>query len=194
MTYQNQTTMLKYLKTTEKKEVNNYPYGRLKCTAFFSLEFNKDKGFRSVFQTIDPKTGRLNNPKKSTYGHLIVLTDNDGFVSHVHHSFNGVKEMNKATKFIGENFELFTTEQIEYFYIMVLAHIKVSMKAAVIYTNAKLDDLKPIFDAQIKTAVKGCNTKENLFNQLQIDEQAYEATKDPTFQPFQIKSTFTIGG
>jgi hypothetical protein len=45
----------------------NYPYGRLRTQAFFSVEFDSKKGFRSVFQTINPKTGRVNAPKKSTY-------------------------------------------------------------------------------------------------------------------------------
>lgn len=46
----------------------SYPYGRLRTQAFFSIEFHPKKGFRSVFQTIDPKNGRVNKPKKSTYG------------------------------------------------------------------------------------------------------------------------------
>lgn len=186
--------MTKFLKTTDKAQVNNYPYGRLKCTAFFGLEFDKKKGFRSTFQTINPKTNRLNAPKKSTYAHLIVLVDSDGFITSTHHSFNGVKELNKACKFIHENFELFTPEQIEYFYIMALAYSKVSMKAAVIYTGATLEALKPLFEPLIKAAVQGANTKENIFDLLVVDEDAYNATKDPDYEPFKIKETFTIGG
>lgn len=54
-------------KTDEKITVENYPYGRLQCKATFSLEFKEAKGYRTVRQTINPKTGRINNPKKSTY-------------------------------------------------------------------------------------------------------------------------------
>jgi hypothetical protein len=184
--------MKQYLKTTETATVNNYPYGRLQATVTFSLEFDKKKGFRTVFQSINPKNGRLNAPKKSTYGHLIVQTNTDGFISSEHHSFNGVKEMNKACKFIAENFDLFTPEQIEYFYIMALAYSKVSMKAAHIYTGASIEALKPIFEPAIKAAMEGCNTKANTFDKIVIDEQAYEATKDPNFEPF-VTTTFTIG-
>jgi hypothetical protein len=56
-----------YYHTTKKAIVDSYPYGRLRATAFFSLEFKKGKGFRSVFQTINPKNNRLNAPKYSTY-------------------------------------------------------------------------------------------------------------------------------
>ena len=41
-----------------KLTVESYPYGRLKTTAFFSVE-KTSKGYRTEFQTIDPKTGRI---------------------------------------------------------------------------------------------------------------------------------------
>lgn len=185
---------MNYLKTTEGAEVNNYPYGSLKCTAFFGLEFDKKKGFRSTFQTINPKTNRLNKPKKSTYSDLIVLTDTDGFIKSKYFSFNGVKQMNETCKFIHENFNLFTPEQIEYFYLMVITHTKVSIQAAHIYCNSPIEALKPIFEPAIKAAVQGANSKENIFDKIVIDEAAYEATKVPDYQPFKTTEIFVIGG
>ena len=70
--------MQNYIRTNEKIEVNNYPYGfKLKTTLFDYIEFDKKKGFRHCTQTINPKTGRLNNPKKSTYYALLVRYYNE---------------------------------------------------------------------------------------------------------------------
>ena len=48
--------------------VDDYPYGRkLRCRIRYWLESDPRKGFRFVSQTEDPRNGRWNNPKKSTY-------------------------------------------------------------------------------------------------------------------------------
>jgi hypothetical protein len=46
--------------------VADYPYGSLRCSIKFWLESNS-RGFRFCSQTINPKNGRVNAPKKSTY-------------------------------------------------------------------------------------------------------------------------------
>jgi hypothetical protein len=52
-------------------EVDDYPYGRnLRCKIRYWLESSPNKGYRFVSQTQDPRTGRWNNPKKSTYALL----------------------------------------------------------------------------------------------------------------------------
>ncbi len=52
---------------------HDYPYGRLRCTAKWWIESNGKKGMRVGFQTINPKTGRVNAPKYSTYEEFKVL-------------------------------------------------------------------------------------------------------------------------
>ncbi len=48
--------------------VDSYPYGSLRCRIWFWLEFGgENKGYRFVSQTENPKNGRMNAPKKSTY-------------------------------------------------------------------------------------------------------------------------------
>ncbi len=47
--------------------VPDYPYGRLRCKIWFWLESDPKKGFRFVSQTENPKNGRINAEKKSTY-------------------------------------------------------------------------------------------------------------------------------
>lgn len=56
-----------------KQESDDYPYGRLRCHITFDLEFKPKKGFRFVTQTTNPKTGRVNKPKRSTYSDFMVL-------------------------------------------------------------------------------------------------------------------------
>lgn len=47
--------------------VDSYPYGRLRCNIWFWIERDSKKGFRFCSQTENPKNGRMNAPKKSTY-------------------------------------------------------------------------------------------------------------------------------
>jgi len=50
--------------------VDDYPYGRLRCTIKFWLETDARKGARFCSQTTNPKNGRINAPKHSTYAKL----------------------------------------------------------------------------------------------------------------------------
>ena len=177
-----------------QQTVENYPYGRLRCTAFFSVEFDPKKGFRSVFQTINPKNGRLNAPKKSTYSDLVIMQNNDGFVTNMHFSMNGIKEMNKAAKVIAENFDLFTPAQIEYLYLNFISMSKVSMYAYRTYSNITLEQMKPFFDAAVNAAIEGARSKGiiNVFDKITFDYDGLEALKNPNYQPFKVVSTFTL--
>jgi len=78
----------------DKQTVDNYPYGRKRTTVYFSLEFQPKKGMRTVFQSIDPRTGRLNQPKKSTYSkYMLMYRDlSNDFVHYIHYNPNSVKE------------------------------------------------------------------------------------------------------
>jgi hypothetical protein len=76
-------TIPKVLNIFAKAEVDSYPYGRLRCKAFFWIEYKQSHGFRPVFQTINPKTGRLNAVKNGQYASsgIFYLTQNqEGFV------------------------------------------------------------------------------------------------------------------
>lgn len=51
--------------------VDSYPYGfTTRTQAKYWIEFKPGKGFRSMFQTLNPKTHRWNKPKASTYSLL----------------------------------------------------------------------------------------------------------------------------
>ena len=178
--------MKNFIKTNEKIAVENYPYGYvLKTTLFDELEFNSKKGYRSIKTTINPKTGRLNAPKKSTYSNLIVrYFDENNHVKSFHFDFNGTENINKVMKFINENFQNFTTEEINYFYSLALVMVKVDIKATVIYCGADFEKLKPIYQNVINSLIKGIKEPtENFFN-LSLDINEIEKQKQPDYKPF----------
>jgi hypothetical protein len=54
--------------------VDDYPYGRLRTQIRYWIETVAKRGDRFVSQTLNPKTGRWNKPKKSTYMPVMVMT------------------------------------------------------------------------------------------------------------------------
>lgn len=179
--------MKQFFATSEKVAVENYPYGYKKTTAYFSVEFKKGKGFRSVFQTIDPKTGKLNNPKKGTYSPMMLVAKDDAeYVCFYSLQFNGTKEINWGCKFMSEHFDLFSAEEIQDIYAYILMMIKVDAKAKCIYCNVKFDDLKPYIQSAVDAVVEGYKSGKNTFDKIAMDEEAIENLKDKDYNPFKV--------
>lgn len=96
-----------YLEFNGVYSTDNYPYGRLKCKASFSVEFKTKKGCRSVFQTENPKTGRLNAPKQGTYHPLILpIQEANGHFGFSHFDTNGRRSQLRLFKLLS-NQEIF---------------------------------------------------------------------------------------
>jgi len=174
----------------KKLKTESYPYGRLRATAFFSVEYVKNKGMRTVFQTIDPKSGRLNKEKKSTYYPVILPTiEKDGkfdFCGYL--SFNGAEEINTGLQFMADFWELFDQEIIKDIAITILAMTKIDIKARVIYSGSNFENLKPLFDNCIKTLVEIAKTGENLFQFCMLDIDQINAERVEGYNPFTVKS------
>lgn len=180
---------MKYIKTTEKVAVENYPYGyTLKTTAFYNVEFVKGKGFRTVFQTINPKTGKLNAPKKSTYSPVSILKEIDGKISTHPLGFYGDEGMVKDLKFLGDNFDLFTKEEIQSIALNVINLLKANIYAKVVYTNSDQAKLLPLFDSAVTTMVEIAKTGENLFDKIVYDIPAIKALEVKDYNPFTVTS------
>ncbi len=179
--------MKKYLSTTETATVQNYPYGRLRTEATFAIEFNKNKGFRMLFQTVNPKNGVTNKPKATTYSPVMVLTDDNGFISTDVHSFYGTDGINKDCLWMAENFDLFTPEQIQDIYMTVITAIRGDIHGKVVYAGAPKDELMSLYKPALDAAVLGLREKFNTFGEIQIDEQAAKALEQPDFNPFTIR-------
>jgi len=185
---------MKLYKTTEKLISENYPYGfRLKTTKTDWLEFDSKRGFRVCSQTIDPRTGKENKPKKSTYDQIVVLgKDENNHTKALHFEFYDSESNQRTIDFlkVQENFDLFTSEQIKYIYARFLSHIKVSMIASVQYSGAKIEDLKPLYSQAIDLIINGIKSegKENYFNKISLDWDKIKACKDDNFSPFKVKT------
>ncbi len=187
---------MKYIPTAEKVTVENYPYGfRLRTTLFDTMEFSGKRGYRHVTQTINPKNGVLNKPKKGIYYDLMVrYYDENNHIKTVVLDVvrDGVKGLNKISEFLNANFELFSSAEIEYFYIKVLTGMRVSMYSYAQYSGSKLDDLKPFFESAIKNMNMGLKDLENNYFGFKLDEEAIEATKVEGYNPFKVTSYGTV--
>jgi len=176
-----------YVPTTEKVEVKNYPYGRLRTSMFFSIEFKPRRGFRAVRQSINPKTGQLNKPKKSTYSKICLLDNTDGFCTFHSFDFYEIEKMEKMTKLISDNWDLFTLEQKKYLYGISYRFISTTAASMMMYCNSQAEDIKPIIEEPKKLLIEGYrNPEKNLFKDFSIDYKALEATKEEGYQPFKV--------
>jgi hypothetical protein len=180
------------LKPTATKIISeNYPYGfREKTTKTDYLEFNPKFGFRHCSTTVNPKTGRTNNPKKSTYYEIMLLaTDENGHCKSLVLDFYDEKRKDQTIKFLSnqDNFNLFTSEQMKYIYGLLIMMLKVDIKARVIYCGADFEVLKPLYEEQLKEATEGFKGPQiNRFPYIKFDWAAIEATKVEGYQPFKI--------
>lgn len=177
---------MKMFKTTEKTEVKNYPYGYLRTSAFFSLEFKPNKGFRSVFQTINPKTGRINKPKYSTYAPLMIMKEDNGFVSYIGGSFNGAEAINKDSRTVFENFDLFTPAEIKHFYQFIFMMLKVEAQVIVTYCGADFEKVKPVLQPAVDVCIEGIKNGGNLFDKIIIDIDLLNSCRIEGFNPFRV--------
>lgn len=182
---------MQYIKTTEKVTVENYPYGfSLRTTLYDYMEFDKKKGYRHCTQTINPKTGVLNKPKKSVYYQVLVrfYDENNHIKSMAFEPTYKTESLNKMVEFVGQNFELFTKEEITYLYSLAVLSSRVTVQSMVTYSGSKFEDLKPLIEDFIKIMVKGISEPENNYFNVFLDVEAIEATKEPDYQPFKVTS------
>lgn len=171
--------------TLEPQTVQNYPYGRLRTQATFSIEFKKNRGFRSVFQTINPKTGRINKPKKGTYRQIMFMINNDGFVKFHGAEFYELEKFNKVTEFLYKNFDIFTQEQAEYLYTNAFAYLKQEIVSLKAYCGVDIASSFPLVKEATEYAIQGVkNSNINLFDRIKVDHEALISLKKPNYKPF----------
>lgn len=90
--------------------VKDYPYGSLKAEMHFFVESRDNKGWRAVTQSINPKNGKVNSPKKNTYHALpVFIKDEDGFMTFVYVPDNVLK----LKEFIAEFKEILPKEVMD---------------------------------------------------------------------------------
>ncbi len=185
--------MKNYFKTTDKATSNNYPYGRLRCTAYFNVEHKSGKGFRSVFQTINPKNNVLNKPKFSTYSPILAMYENteNGHIEYEEYSYYDNNSKIKCNEFLTNHFDLYTPEQIKDIAGYCLMYCKLDISSKHTYCNSPVDKLLELYKPAVETLAKIINTGENLFNEITFDFDAIDNLEDKNFNPFVTKQLIT---
>lgn len=168
--------MKQYVKTGETITIDSYPYGRLRCKAFFSVEFSPKHGFRTVFQTINPKNGRLNAPKKGTYAPMIAayLDTETGHAEFHYFSMYNREDGLPFFSFLAERPDLFTDEQHDHLKIYALAQIKLEAKCLVRYCKVPVAEAIAIVEPVTKALVACIKEKTDIKAILPLVEAMYE--------------------
>lgn len=168
--------MKTYVKTGEKIEIESYPYGRLRTKAYFSVEFSSKHGFRSVFQTVNPKNGRLNAPKKGTYAPMIVAYL-DTETAHAEFAFFRMYNKEDAVaffSFLAEHSDLFSDEQLEHLKLYALAQIKLKAHGLVRYCKVPVAEAIQIVEPLTKALVACIKEKTDIKAILSLVKPMYE--------------------
>lgn len=193
---------VEYFKTTEKVEVKNYPYGRLRTSAFFGLEHRPGKGFRTTFQTINPKTGKLNKVKYSTYGPLrIMQQDHTGRIDYIYAQWYDDKDKRNFLSLLDQHFRLFTAEQIEDLALYIIAMTKVDFRSILTYCvkpenhTAAIEILKEAYKEPLKILVDIAKNKVNRFGEVlnKLDFEKIRSVETPDYSPFKTTEFMIIG-
>lgn len=201
---------LTFIPTAEKVTVDNYPYGfTLKTTLYDFMEFNPKKGYRHVTQTINPKTNRLNNPKKGTYYTFLLRYKNeDNHIKVKSIDFNTYfHNMNEPAKKVAEIWEILTDEEKEYLISNYKYNLQVACIASVQYAGTDTDtatkEFKKLLNyfyefaiieekkvkGVIKKVITGYNVNTNVFlNVPQIDKEALKNATPENYSPFKVTS------
>lgn len=160
-------------------EAKDYPYGRLRTSMFYSLDFHPKKGFRAVTQSLNPKTGRMNKPHPGTYSFFKFMyenTENGHFEFGGFSSYGGFKDIRNVSKFIAENFEALqlTREQVQ----SICGHLFTLMRGNTSYSAIENKDaLLELVKPTVELFVKGINTGNNIFAEVKLDVEAIEKLK-----------------
>lgn len=94
------------LPITKIEVVENYPYGGLRTKMRFSIDFHSKRGFRSVKQSLNPKTGIWNKPHYGTYSDLIWMERyENGFIEFHSMNINIVDNISAISTILSEKYE-----------------------------------------------------------------------------------------
>jgi len=147
---------------------HDYPYGRLRCTRETEIEFKKGKGYRVAHTTTNPKTGRRNNPKRSTYSPFMTLIKDPetGYTRTWASSLNGEDSIRRFVQFLRANEEQLEIpeEQSQELWAQIIASFKIG-------AGWKKEPIQYLEEAQVKSMIKLYGKKANIKEiiDLQID-------------------------
>jgi len=177
------------LPTKTVYKVENYPYGHtLKTDKFYSIEFTAKRGFRLVEQTLNPKTGKLNAPKKSTYSPVMLLRVENGKIRAHTEDFYDDAGKSRGYKFMFENHHNFSVEEIKAVALYNIMLLKADIIAKATYCGSDTAKMFPLYEEAVKTLVEISKTGENLWNKININWEEVKALEVPDYKPFKASS------
>jgi len=159
--------------------ISDYPYGYLRTDIKYSVETTK-RGDRFVSQTLNPKNGKWNKPKKSTYDELkLLIVDLNGHVRTLSLDFNDSKD---KIKVFSDSFKdiLNDTQKIKLSnvigYNKTMENVKFEVKTRYFKNRitGKVSSEVSIFDLK---NVDECDENGILINK-EIEQQNEKETKD----------------
>lgn len=141
-------------------EVKDYPYGfRLRTSIFYWIETKKGLGDRFCTYTINPKTGKSNKPKCSTYSAFLYMYLNDD--QHVRcgriDSYD-IDEFRLRFGFIAEKFGVEYLSKDQQFNIRVEHYQHVIVSAGYQLVKYTTEETKAAFKAWLTAFVKHVKT------------------------------------
>jgi hypothetical protein len=132
---------MEILNINQKFTAENYPYSGKRTAAYFSVNFNDKKGFRTEFQTINPSNNILNKVKNSTYSNFICLVREDnGHYDWKLFSVNGDEATIKTFMFIAENYDALDMKPSMHQYLM--ANAMMSRSIGLSFTKLDTEEAK----------------------------------------------------
>lgn len=140
--------------------VKNQPYRiTAKTEARCSIEFKKNTGFRSVFQTMNPATKEWTTPQRSTYSSFAyAYLNQDRHIAFKHYDLKTYEDVNILARFIAKHFDdlQLTGPMIAELYNTLYKFIKGSIASSI---------LSPV----LETISKGKSTGANVFSEINLD-------------------------
>lgn len=184
-----------FFHTSTVKTIENYPYGfKLRTTKKDSVEFKPGSGFRYVEQTINPKTGRENKPKKSTYNTIGLLFEDPstGYISFYAINPNSAESVLDACLFLSDHYNLFTQDQIKDIAKTLYNIVLADFQACVVYCGADPEKLKRFYVDPLSVLKSIFSSGENDFHKFLVNMEGIENLKIKDFNPFKVTQYTTI--
>lgn len=149
----------RFLPIDESVTVENYPYGfNLRTSITYSVERKPGHWMRSVSQTVNPKTGKPNKPKYSTYSAFVRLYEDTetGFIHSFHYNpydSNGYDEAVSCGAFDSVPESVYPFEKMER--SRIIQGIKWICTAQFIFEGEKPLTLPKLSDDEIEVLKNG---------------------------------------
>jgi len=124
---------------------------------------------------LNPKTGKMNAPKKGNYYHFAYhyLNTENNHIENAVLRFSGYESVNSGCKFFAENYEALelNAEMVK----GICAYMFTAVRVSASFTSAETKPMMEVLNAPIKKLLHGFKTGENVFAEVFIDTEAIKS-------------------